>query len=102
MYGFDCVDCIYSLISRILAGRAERREGDNLTMTGQIENITGIDEKTSLIVNNVSNGKRRICKRMKVWMGKNKTLFHSLRIGQIIRIQGSVYSFLEPEIGTIQ
>ena len=73
-----------------------QRAGENLTMTGQVEDITGMDEKTSLIVKNVTDGKGRICKRMKVWMGKNKKLFHSLRIGQIIRVQGSVYSFLEP------
>lgn len=71
----------------------ERRDGDSLTVTGQIEEITGTDEKMSLIIKNVADGKKHICERMKVWMGKNKTLFHSLRIGQIIRIQGSVYSF---------
>ena len=52
-----------------------QRAGENLTMTGQVEDITGMDEKTSLIVKNVTDGKGRICKRMKVWMGKKVVSF---------------------------
>ena len=37
----------------------KQREGDNLTMTGQVEDIIGMDEKTSLIVKNVRSEERR-------------------------------------------
>ena len=76
--------------------KPRERDGDNLTMLCQVEEITGMDDTTSLVVKDVYEDDTLICKKMKLYQGNNKSVFSQVRIGQIIRIQGSVYSFREP------
>lgn len=76
--------------------RPKERDGEYLTMTCQVNEITGANDTLSLVVRDVYEGDMRVCKRMKLYQGSNQTLFSRLRIGQILRIEGFVYSFLEP------
>lgn len=76
--------------------KPKERDGDNLTMVCQVEEITGMNDTVSLVVKDVYEGNTRVCKRMKLYQGSEGTIFSQVRIGQIIRIQGSVYSFPEP------
>lgn len=76
--------------------KPRERDGESLNMICQVKDITGVDEKTSLVVKNVYEGKGLVCTKMKLFQGTSQNLFNSIRIGQIIRIQASVYSFSEP------
>lgn len=74
----------------------QEREGERLTMVCQVEEVIGLDDSITLVVKDVYAGDTHICKRMKLYQGSNQILFSNIRIGQILRIQGTVYSFVQP------
>ena len=71
----------------------EERKGDHLSMVCQVEEILGTEKSLSLIVRNVYVGDTKICRRMKLYQGKNQSLFSNIHIGQILQVKGTVYSF---------
>lgn len=75
----------------------EERRGEQLTMLCQIEDIVGTEDNSiSLICKNVYENQRFVCHKIKLYQQKDKNLFSNIRIGQIIRVQGFVYSFSTP------
>lgn len=75
------------------------RDGDTMTMICQVEQISGTEDSIFLICKNVYEQKKQICKRIKLYekdSEREKILFSNIRIGQIIQVSGSIYSFQEP------
>lgn len=76
--------------------KPKERNGEHLTMVCQVERITGFLDSTTVVVKDVQLSHTPMCNKMILLPGNNKRIFSQIRIGQIICIQGSVYSFVQP------
>lgn len=74
----------------------KERQGEETTVTCQVEKITGEDKSPTLQVCDVYEGKQPIASRVILYSSDEKTHFSRLRIGNVIRVHCSLYSFERP------
>lgn len=71
-------------------------DGVEKSLECQVEDISGQGETLSVTARDVTEHKKFFCSRIKLYSGEDRTLFSNLKVGNIILIQGKLYSFSEP------
>ncbi|MCR5692285.1 MAG: DNA internalization-related competence protein ComEC/Rec2 [Eubacterium sp.] len=83
------------LSSFFLVEKEEELSGEDMTLTCQVSQIAGLDAK-SLTVTSVTYRDSLLCKKLKVYQGKDLALFSDLKIGNIIEIHGNLSPYKPP------
>lgn len=71
-------------------------KGEKKHLICQVTEISGQGDRISLTVEDVTEGGRWFCSRMKLYNGSRDTIFSEVKIGNIISVYGEVSSFSKP------
>ncbi len=79
-----------------MPGEEYEKRREEMNVSCQVEQIQGQAGNYSLVVCDVMRGGERVCERMKVYGESGSSLFAGVKIGQILSMEGTVFSFSTP------
>lgn len=74
----------------------QQYQGEQKTIQCQVEEICGQGGSRSLIVSDVMENSSSLCRRMKLYQSAGPADFSELKIGNILKVTGKIYSFSQP------
>lgn len=71
-------------------------DGEKITMICELEDIEGRENSYTILVRDVHSGQKKICHRMKLYIGEDTKMPGEFHIGNLLQVEASVYSFSKP------
>lgn len=78
------------------AVKERQYQGEQKTLQCQVEEIDGQGESVSLSTGDVMENGKPLCRRIKLYQGRDGVDFTDVRIGNILLVTGKIYSFSQP------
>lgn len=71
-------------------------DGKRQTFVCELVELTGQEDSYTMLVQDVYSGTKKLCHKMKLYTDENTIMSEELHIGNLLRIEASVYSFSIP------
>lgn len=71
-------------------------DGERQTFVCELIEVSGQKDSCTMLVQDVHSSQRKICHRMKLYIGEETNMPEELHMGNLLRIEASVYSFSTP------